>query len=155
MPPQAQESPTPPHSPVAPVTPPQQDSFFDRDEVLRVEEDGQISMDLSSTGRNKNAESPVVPVVRNQLRPSNNNNSNKAGSSSGESTAGDGDTDHPSADDEGSVTKEEEEANGGSPDTGIPDATPRTKRRVESLKQGLAARRIQRTWKHFYEEVCV
>ena len=31
--------------------------------------------------------------------------------------------------------------------------TPRTWKRVESFKQGLAARRIQRTWKHFYEEV--
>ena len=31
--------------------------------------------------------------------------------------------------------------------------TPRTRKRVESFKQGLAARRIQRTWKHFYEEV--
>jgi len=31
--------------------------------------------------------------------------------------------------------------------------TPRTKKKVDNFKQGLAARRIQRTWKHFYQEV--
>ena len=33
------------------------------------------------------------------------------------------------------------------------DCTPRTKKKVEHFRQGLAARRIQRTWKHFYEEL--
>ena len=32
-------------------------------------------------------------------------------------------------------------------------ATPRTLRRADSLRQKMAARRIQRTWKHFYQEV--
>lgn len=32
-------------------------------------------------------------------------------------------------------------------------STPRTKKKVDNFKQGLAARRIQRTWKHFYQEV--
>ena len=31
--------------------------------------------------------------------------------------------------------------------------TPRTLRRADSLRQKMAARRIQRTWKHFYQEV--
>jgi len=31
--------------------------------------------------------------------------------------------------------------------------TPRTTRKVENMKQRLAARRIQRTWKHFYQEL--
>ena len=30
-------------------------------------------------------------------------------------------------------------------------ATPRTLRRADSLRQKMAARRIQRTWKHFYQ----
>ena len=33
------------------------------------------------------------------------------------------------------------------------DCTPKTKKKVEHFRQGLAARRIQRTWKHFYEEL--
>merc|ERR1712223_332729 len=33
------------------------------------------------------------------------------------------------------------------------DCTPRTKKKVGHFRQGLAARRIQRTWKHFYEEL--
>jgi len=32
-------------------------------------------------------------------------------------------------------------------------ATPRTLRRADSLRQKMAARRIQRTWKHFYQEL--
>ena len=31
--------------------------------------------------------------------------------------------------------------------------TPRTLRRADSMRQRMAARRIQRTWKHFYQEV--
>ena len=31
--------------------------------------------------------------------------------------------------------------------------TPRTLRRADNLRQKMAARRIQRTWKHFYQEV--
>ena len=31
--------------------------------------------------------------------------------------------------------------------------TPRTLRRADSMRQRVAARRIQRTWKHFYQEV--
>merc|ERR1719189_1225907 len=31
--------------------------------------------------------------------------------------------------------------------------TPRTLRRADSLRQKMAARRIQRTWKHFYQEL--
>lgn len=31
--------------------------------------------------------------------------------------------------------------------------TPRTQRRADNLRQKMAARRIQRTWKHFYQEV--
>ena len=33
--------------------------------------------------------------------------------------------------------------------------TPRTLRRADSMRQRMAARRIQRTWKHFYQEVSV
>ena len=33
--------------------------------------------------------------------------------------------------------------------------TPRTLRRADSMRQRMAARRIQRTWKHFYQEVIV
>ena len=70
-----------------------------------------------------------------------------------------------SADDEGSRDEAEEDDMGGRTDppreesvgldeNGDVAETPRmTRRKVETLKQGLAARRIQRTWKHFYEEV--
>ena len=69
-----------------------------------------------------------------------------------------------SADDEGSREGEEEDEREGREDLTVGvvqnflnsdqiPATPRTRKRVESFKQGLAARRIQRTWKHFYEEV--
>ena len=34
-----------------------------------------------------------------------------------------------------------------------PITTPRTLRRADSLRQRMAAKRIQRTWKHFYQEV--
>ena len=33
--------------------------------------------------------------------------------------------------------------------------TPRTLRRADSMRQRMAARRIQRTWKHFYQEVSI
>ena len=33
--------------------------------------------------------------------------------------------------------------------------TPRTLRRADSMRQRMAARRIQRTWKHFYQEVII
>ncbi|XP_023349343.1 myosin-2 heavy chain isoform X2 [Eurytemora carolleeae] len=36
---------------------------------------------------------------------------------------------------------------------GIEQFTPRTTRKVDSFKEKLAARRIQRTWKHFYQEL--
>jgi len=36
---------------------------------------------------------------------------------------------------------------------GVEQFTPRTTRKVDSFKEKLAARRIQRTWKHFYQEV--
>ena len=67
-----------------------------------------------------------------------------------------------SADDEGSREGEEDEERAGRDLTvGVVQnflnsdqiTTPRTRKRVESFKQGIAARRIQRTWKHFYEEV--
>ena len=67
-----------------------------------------------------------------------------------------------SADDEGSREGEEDDEREGRDLTvGVVQnflnsdqiTTPRTRKRVESFKQGLAARRIQRTWKHFYEEV--
>ena len=34
-----------------------------------------------------------------------------------------------------------------------PITTPRTLRRADSMRQRMAAKRIQRTWKHFYQEV--
>ena len=98
----------------------------DDEEVLLVEEDGRIRM-------NKINDEFVNHV-----------------GSSGESNP---DTEPPSADDEGS-----RDEGGGTDDGGRGEDlsnmfTPRTRRKAENLKQGLAARRIQRTWKHFYEEV--
>jgi hypothetical protein len=54
-----------------------------------------------------------------------------------------------SADDEGSRDGEEDNEK----PTPAMACTPRTKKKVDNFKQGLAARRIQRTWKHFYQEV--
>merc|ERR1719245_1607787 len=34
-----------------------------------------------------------------------------------------------------------------------PITTPRTLRRADSMRQRMAAKRIQRTWKHFYQEL--
>ena len=59
-------------------------------------------------------------------------------------------TEQVSADDEGSRDGEDDQGVDKSPAV---SCTPRTKKKVETLKQGLAARRIQRTWKHFYQEV--
>jgi hypothetical protein len=59
--------------------------------------------------------------------------------------------DQVSADDEGSRDGEDDQIER---QTSPPVAcTPRTKKKVDNFKQGLAARRIQRTWKHFYQEV--
>eukprot|EP00096_Caligus_rogercresseyi_P012639 TRINITY_DN535_c0_g1_i1.p1 TRINITY_DN535_c0_g1~~TRINITY_DN535_c0_g1_i1.p1 ORF type:complete len:505 (+),score=110.06 TRINITY_DN535_c0_g1_i1:186-1700(+) len=51
----------------------------------------------------------------------------------------------PSADDEGSVDSS-------SVVNSVP-CTPKTKKKIENFKQSLAARRVHRTWQHFYEEV--
>ncbi len=125
--------------------------------MLRIEANGKISMDLGSPPVQQpvGTESPVVPVVHsNPLLPPPSvpaDGGSAAASSNG------------SADDEGSRDSREEEEED-EDDLAVHAAvqsflnndqltTPRTRRRVENLKQGLAARRIQRTWKHFYEEV--
>ena len=66
-----------------------------------------------------------------------------------------GSEENPSADDEGSrdgdcspTSKPTSETSNNSV-----DCTPKTRKKVEHFRQGLAARRIQRTWKHFYEEL--
>ena len=97
---------------------------------------------LQNHSRNSKApsqiESPIVPSV---------NKSYSQNSSGSE--------ENPSADDEGS--RDGDDAKLMSPESSCNansvDCTPRTKKKVEHFRQGLAARRIQRTWKHFYEEL--
>lgn len=105
------------------------------EEILRVtSENGNVELAMSSK-----AESPIVPSVIGKYSPS-----NSAGSSE----------ENPSADDEGSHGDGDEKAT--TPEASSSnsvDCTPRTKKKVEHFRQGLAARRIQRTWKHFYEEL--
>jgi hypothetical protein len=142
---------------------------MEREQVLKIEENGKISMDISGSYKReevRKSESPVVPVVREHCNKS---EVVGGGSSAASSSSSCGQEAGGSADDEGSRDEEQEEEEDREECDEDDDltvnavqnflastdqmTTPRTRRRVESLKQGLAARRIQRTWKHFYEEV--
>ena len=125
------------------------------DEILRVTsgQNGnvvEIALSVHSSKTSSQVESPIVPSV--------------LGGHCHDSNSGSGsDQENPvSADDEGSRDGDEAGGNGnaGGPgglcqevSNGSVDCTPRTKKKVEHFRQGLAARRIQRTWKHFYEEL--
>ena len=125
------------------------------DEILRVTsgQNGnvmEIALSVHSSKASSQVESPIVPSV--------------LGGHCHDSNSGSGsDQENPvSADDEGSRDGDEAGGNGsaGGPgglcqevSNGSVDCTPRTKKKVEHFRQGLAARRIQRTWKHFYEEL--
>merc|ERR1712045_740242 len=81
----------------------------------------------------------------------------KTSYTSGSQNSGSGsENENPSADDERSrdgdrqrKLDDDQEASS----SNLVDRTPRTRKKVEHFRQGLAARRIQRTWKHFYEEL--
>merc|ERR1719219_2034144 len=90
-----------------------------------------------SSKTSSQVESPIVPSV--------------SGCKSNDSQNSSGSEENPSADDEGSRDGDDSGKTGNT----VPevDCTPRTKKKVEHFRQGLAARRIQRTWKHFYEEL--
>lgn len=128
--------PPPPGPPVSRVhhrSSSEEDEEDDDEEILRVtSENGNVELAMSSK-----AESPIVPSVIGKYSPS-----NSAGSSE----------ENPSADDEGSHGDGDEKATTPEASNSV-DCTPRTKKKVEHFRQGLAARRIQRTWKHFYEEL--
>ena len=67
-----------------------------------------------------------------------------------------GSEENPSADDEGSRDGDCSPSNSkptSETSNNSVDCTPKTRKKVEHFRQGLAARRIQRTWKHFYEEL--
>lgn len=183
--PEELSTPTPPHSPPPLAPSPDRDDFrrlpdvesiFDREEeaaaiadmereqVLRIEENGNICMELGSKTRRDSgsdkSESPVVPVVREHSNVVGKSTPPEGSSASSTVSCPEGG----SADDEGSREGEEEDEREGREDLTVGvvqnflnsdqiPATPRTRKRVESFKQGLAARRIQRTWKHFYEEL--
>ena len=67
--------------------------------------------------------------------------------------SGSGSEENPSADDEGSRDGDCSSSKPTSDASNSVDCTPKTRKKVEHFRQGLAARRIQRTWKHFYEEL--
>ena len=87
-------------------------------------------------------ESPIVPSVIG------NNKFNDSALSHNSS----GSEENPSADDEGSRDGDCSSKPTSETSNSV-DCTPKTRKKVEHFRQGLAARRIQRTWKHFYEEL--
>jgi hypothetical protein len=105
------------------------------EEILRVSSDGVVEMTSSSRGHSSHQESPIVPSVIGKSSYSHNSS---------------GSEENPSADDEGSRDGDSKPVSVASSPV---ECTPRTKKKVEHFRQGLAARRIQRTWKHFYEEL--
>ena len=121
------------------------DECSDEDEeILRVTSDG-INVEITSTKTDDlespgSPESPIIPSVI-----------EKTSYTSGSQNSS-GSEENPSADDERSrdgdrkINPEDQGAH-------LVDCTPRTRKKVEHFRQGLAARRIQRTWKHFYEEL--
>ena len=111
--------------------------------------DGGINVEITSTKTDdlESPESPIIPSVIGE----------KTSYTSGSQNSGSGsENENPSADDERSrdgdrqrKLDDDQEASS----SNLVDCTPRTRKKVEHFRQGLAARRIQRTWKHFYEEL--
>ncbi|XP_059094769.1 uncharacterized protein DDB_G0284459-like isoform X3 [Tigriopus californicus] len=145
-------TPSPPKTPVEPHSGPgpyPSTACFTNDDiedeldssVLRIEADGKIQMEIKSSDNSLRSRSPVLPKGQDK-----GDSHAGEGSSSNESNADE--NDEPSADDEGSRDGDHTEDK----DLGGVD-TPRTSRR-RSEGGSLAARRVQRTWKHFYEEEC-
>ena len=114
------------------------------EEIIRVTADGHVELALSSKASSQ-VESPIVPSMIGKSYSQRSNSGSNSGSGSGSE-------ENPSADDEGS--RNGDDCKVSSPETSNSvDCTPRLKKKVEHFRQGLAARRIQRTWKHFYEEL--
>ncbi len=130
----------------------------EEEEILRVTSDGQVEMtSAASQNHNITSESPIVPSVLDKSYP-NTTASGSASNNSGSNSSSE--NEHPSADDEGSRDGDQEREKSLSLAaskslTAEVDCTPRTKKKAEHLRQGIAARRIQRTWKHFYEVIKV
>ena len=114
------------------------------EEILRVTsgQDGNVMEIALSSKASSQVESPIVPSVLGC----------KSGTYS-QNSSGSGSEENPSADDEGSRDGDDGSKVGTTDASNTVDCTPRTKKKVEHFRQGLAARRIQRTWKHFYEEL--
>lgn len=125
------------------------------EEILCVHADGQVEMHSTSRASNRSNpaagspsikspyEEPIVPNVipkspRSPLDVLSDEDKTKV--------------EQVSADDEGSRDGEDG-VNVDHQSSPVVACTPRTKKKVDHLKQGLAARRIQRTWKHFYQEL--
>ncbi|XP_040564123.1 uncharacterized protein [Lepeophtheirus salmonis] len=129
------------------------DEIDEEEDILIVNKDETLqeySITLMKNKQNEKAESLTLPV-------------SSSSSSSYSSKADDDDDDEvegeefdddfhrhsdsakdPSADDEGSRDS--------SVINSVP-CTPKTKKKIENLKQSLTARRVHRTWQHFYEEL--
>jgi len=127
------------------------DECSDEDEeILRVTTDGgNVEITSTKTDDLESPESPIIPSVIGE----------KTSYTAGSQNSGSGsENENPSADDERSrdgdrqrkLDVDDQEASSSS---NLVDCTPRTRKKVEHFRQGLAARRIQRTWKHFYEEL--
>ena len=110
---------------------------------------GNVEITSTKTDDLESPESPIIPSVIGE----------KTSYTSGSQNSGSGsENENPSADDERSrdgdrqrkLDVDDQEASSSS---NLVDCTPRTRKKVEHFRQGLAARRIQRTWKHFYEEL--
>ena len=105
--------------------------------------DGNVEITSTKTDDLESPESPIIPSVI-----------EKTSYTSGSQNSS-GSEENPSADDERSRDGDRQRKLQDPEDSAanLVDCTPRTRKKVEHFRQGLAARRIQRTWKHFYEEL--